>query len=174
MTKMAATPIYSKTLKNLLLQSQWTDCNEIGYVASRVRAYHNLFILWPWADIDLFYAKVRFGHLSLYMGYLKVGTYIELNDLLNLHEYQRSRSFFDLSQRLLGFSKLNPFFSETVELIWTKYYAKDFGSIEMKICINGLGRMTMRPPRPYMVKTLQKSFSPESEGRWQCNLVCSI
>ena len=29
------------------------------------------------------------------------------------------------------------------------------------------------PPRPYMVKTLKKS-SPEPEGRWPWDLVCSI
>ena len=30
MTKMAAAPIYGKkTLKNLFLQNQWADCNEI-------------------------------------------------------------------------------------------------------------------------------------------------
>ena len=30
------------------------------------------------------------------------------------------------------------------------------------------------PPRPYMVKTLKKSSSPEPEGRWPWDLVCSI
>ena len=30
------------------------------------------------------------------------------------------------------------------------------------------------PPRPYMEKTLQKSSSPEPEGRWPRDLVCSI
>ena len=30
------------------------------------------------------------------------------------------------------------------------------------------------PPRPYMVKTLKKSSSPEPEGRWSRDLVCSI
>ena len=28
--------------------------------------------------------------------------------------------------------------------------------------------------RPYMVKTLQKSSSPEPKGQWPCGLVCSI
>ena len=32
----------------------------------------------------------------------------------------------------------------------------------------------VRPPRPYMVKTLQKSSSPEPAGRFPRNLVCSI
>ena len=30
------------------------------------------------------------------------------------------------------------------------------------------------PPCPYMVKTLKKSSSPEPEGRWPWDLVCSI
>ena len=30
------------------------------------------------------------------------------------------------------------------------------------------------PPRPNMVKTFQKSSSPEPEGRWPWDLVCSI
>ena len=30
------------------------------------------------------------------------------------------------------------------------------------------------PPHPYMVKTLKKSSSPEPEGRWSRDLVCSI
>ena len=34
---------------------------------------------------------------------LKVGRCIEQNDLMNLHEYQRSRSFPDLCQKSLGF-----------------------------------------------------------------------
>ena len=30
------------------------------------------------------------------------------------------------------------------------------------------------PPRPYMVKTLQKSSSSEPKSQWPCDLVCSI
>ena len=38
-----------------------------------------LYKLWPWVDLDLFYAKVKFGHIGLCMGksenYLFFGTY---------------------------------------------------------------------------------------------------
>ena len=44
MTKIAATPIYGKTLQNFLLQSRWTDLHETLYVAYETRAHHNLFI----------------------------------------------------------------------------------------------------------------------------------
>ena len=64
MTKIAAMPIDRKTSKNILLQSHWADCNEIWYVGSRIMAHHTLFKLRLWADRDLFYAKVRFGHFK--------------------------------------------------------------------------------------------------------------
>ena len=78
---------------------------------------------------------------------LKVCRCIELNDLINQHEYQRSRSFFDLCQRSL-FSNLNIVFSKTVEIFETKYHVKDFGSTGMKIYTNGLGSMTKMGTMP--------------------------
>ena len=73
---------------------------------------------------------------------LKVGGCIEQNDLMNLHENQRS--FFDLRQRSLGFQTKIFFFSEkkTVKLFETKYYVKDFGNTEMKIYTNGICHVT--------------------------------
>ena len=43
MTKLAATPIYGKTLKNLLLQYQRADFHETWYVASGTTAHHSLY-----------------------------------------------------------------------------------------------------------------------------------
>ena len=43
MTKMAATPIYGKNFKNLLLQNQRADFHETWYVASGTPAYHSLY-----------------------------------------------------------------------------------------------------------------------------------
>ena len=58
-------------------------------------------------DLGLFYAKVNFGHLSIYMEKMKLIYFskttaadcrcIDLNNLINLHEYQRSL-FFDLAK----------------------------------------------------------------------------
>ena len=73
--------------------------------------------LWPWVDLDLFYVKVKFGYKGFCMGEsenyifleliaalgLKVAWSIQLNELMKLSEYQRSRSFFDLGQRSLRF-----------------------------------------------------------------------
>ena len=52
---------------------------------------------------------------------LKVGTCIELNDLLNLHEYQRSSHSLTFPKGYWVF-KVKSFFSETVELFETKYF----------------------------------------------------
>ena len=74
------------------------------------------FKLRPRVDLDSFYAKVKFGHIGFYMGKsefffvetivalgLKVAWSIQLNEFMKLSECQRSRPFFDLGQRLLGF-----------------------------------------------------------------------
>ena len=67
---------------------------------------------------------------------LKVCRCNELNDLLNLHEYEKSRSFFDLCQRSL-FLNFHIFFSKPVEIFETKYHVDVFGRTEIKIYTNG-------------------------------------
>ena len=68
-----------------------------------------LFKLWPRVDLDPFYAKVKFGKSENYFLetiaalWLKVAESIQLNELMKLSEYQRSRSFFDPGQRSLRF-----------------------------------------------------------------------
>ena len=41
--KVAAMPIYRKTLQNVLLRNQWTDYHEIWYVFSGTPAHNVLF-----------------------------------------------------------------------------------------------------------------------------------
>ena len=45
MTNMADMPIYGKSLKNLLLQNQWTDDLETWYVALSMQVLPRLFKL---------------------------------------------------------------------------------------------------------------------------------
>ena len=75
------------------------------------------FKLSPWVDLDLFYAKVKFGPLAFAWAKVKIMYYLEtvaaiglklflniqINELMKLNEYQRSRSLFDLGQRSLRF-----------------------------------------------------------------------
>ena len=68
MTKMAAMPIYGKNLKNLLLQNQLTGDLETWYVALSMQVLPKLLKLWPWVDLDPFYAKAKFGHIGICMG----------------------------------------------------------------------------------------------------------
>ena len=58
MTKMAAKPIY---VKNLL--QNWMYDLETCHVAAGTRALQSLYKLWSWVDLDLFYGKVKFGHI---------------------------------------------------------------------------------------------------------------
>ena len=75
-------PYMVKTLKNLLLQNQLTNDLEFWYVALCMRVLPKLFKLWPWVDLDPFYAKVKFGHIGFCMGksenYLFFGNYCSL------------------------------------------------------------------------------------------------
>ena len=68
MTKMAAMPIYGKTLKSLLLQNQKSYDLETWHVALGTQALQSLYKWWPWVDLDLFYGKVKFGSLCFCMG----------------------------------------------------------------------------------------------------------
>ena len=75
-------PYMVKTLKNLLLQNQLTNDLEIWCVALCIGVLPKLFKLWPWVDLDPFYAKVKFGDIGFCMGksenYLFFGNYCSL------------------------------------------------------------------------------------------------
>ena len=74
--------------------------------------YQGLFKLWPLVDLDLYYAKIKFGHIHFCMvkseNYyflesvaakgLKVAWSIQLHELMKVSEYQKLRSFFDFGQ----------------------------------------------------------------------------
>ena len=66
------------------------------------------------------------------------------------------------------------FFSETALPIKAKFYVEPPWVGGMIFCSRHLGHLTIWPPCPYMVKTIQKSSTPEPAGRFPRNLVCSI
>ena len=57
----------------------------------------------------------------------KVGLSIQINELMELNEYQRSRSLFDLGQRSLRLYNQILFFSETIVSFGTKFHMKAYG-----------------------------------------------
>ena len=89
---------------------------------------------------------------------LKVGSNIQMNKLMKLNEYQRSRLLFDLRQRSLKFRKKILFFSEIVESFETKFHMRAYGCMGMKICTNKLGHMTKVAAMPIYGKNLKKIF----------------
>ena len=57
-----------KTFKNLLPQNQKSYDLETWHVALGTQALQSLYKWWPWVDLDLFYGKVKSGHLYVWMG----------------------------------------------------------------------------------------------------------
>ena len=113
LTNMATVPIYGKNLKKssppeAIDRWSWNLVCCIVYVNTT-----KVVQIMTWVDLDLFYVKVKFGYIGFRMGEsenylfletiaalgLKVAWWIQLNKLMKLNEYQRSRSFFDLGQR---------------------------------------------------------------------------
>ena len=68
MTKMAAMPIYSKNIKNLLPRDLTADDLETWCAASGTQVLPNSFKWLPWVDFDLFYGKVKFCPLCFCIG----------------------------------------------------------------------------------------------------------
>ena len=107
MTNMAAMPIYSKNLKNLLLWNQKADDLESWYVASGDRVLPSLFKWWPWLTQTYFTARSNLVPLCFGMGKgktmdfsetivvydVKVDRCSQLNEYMNFFEYQRSLTF---------------------------------------------------------------------------------
>ena len=75
---------------------------------------------------------------------IKVGRFIQLNEYMNLYEYQRSRSFIDLYPRSFRLTIFKTSFAQKPlgrlkpNFIWSLH-----GMSEMKICSNIPGHMTM-------------------------------
>ena len=61
-------PYMVKNFKNLLLQNQKSYDLETWHVALGTQALQSFYKWWPWVDLDLFYGKVKLGHLYVWMG----------------------------------------------------------------------------------------------------------
>ena len=165
-TKLATIPLYGKNHKKssfLEPKGQW-PWN--WYVASGAQVLPSLLKWWIWVDLDLFYGKVKFGPLCIVwekgktMDFsetvivcdVEVGWCSNLNDYMNLYEYQRSRSFIDLGPRSL---KLNiVFFSlETAKRIEARFHLCPPWVGGMKVCSNGPGHRTNMAAMPIYLYT---------------------
>ena len=93
---------------------------------------------------------------------------------MNLYEYQNSSLFIDLDPRSLRFNFFIFFlFLETAWPIEAKFYVKPPWDRGTEVYSTGPSQMTKMATMPIHGKNLKKS-SPEPEGRWPWNLVCSM
>ena len=87
---------------------------------------------------------------------------------MKVYEYQRSRSFIDLSPSHSDLIFSNFFSSITAKPIEAKFHMK-------QRCVqNGLGHLTKMAAMPIYGKNLWKPSSLERKGRWRWNLARSI
>ena len=161
-------PYMVKTLKNLLLQNQWTDDLETWYVALCMWVLPRLFKLSPWVDLDPFYAKVKFGHIGFCMGksenYLFFRNYCSLRSQSCLKHsakwvyevwwVSKVKVIFWPRSKVTQISKLNLFLSKTVGQFGTKDHMKAWRRTGMKINTNELGHMTKMAAMPIYGKNL--------------------
>ena len=135
MTNMAAMPISGINLKKSSSPEpiDWWHWNLVCYIV--YASITKVVQIMTWVDLDPCYAKVKFGHIGFCMGKsenyyfletitaldIKVAWSIQLNELINLSEYLRSRPFFDLGRRSLRFQ------------VKTCFSHKQLGNLEPKL-----------------------------------------
>ena len=118
MTNMATMPIYGKNLKKSSTPEAigWWPWNLVCSIvyASTTKVVQIVTLGWPWPILrqgQIWLHRLLYGRkwklfifleLIAALG-LKVAWSIQLNEVMKLSEYRRSRSFFDLGQRSLGF-----------------------------------------------------------------------
>ena len=121
MTKMAAMPVYGKNSKSHLLWNQKVDDLESWCAALGTWVLPDLFKWWLWDDLDLFHCKVKSGPYfcmekkvkqwifseTVLVDDIKVGRCNQLNEYMNLYEYQRSSHSLRDSLRLNTFKLLS-------------------------------------------------------------------
>ena len=143
-----------------------------------------LFKLWPWVDLDPYYAKVEFGHIGFCMGksenYLFFGSYCSLRSqscLKHLAKWVYEVEWASKVKVILWFwskvtliSKLKLVFLKNSWAIWNQ---NSYESLR-ETYTNELGHMTNMAAMPIYGKNLKKSSSPEPIDPWPWNLVCSI
>ena len=84
---------------------------------------------------------------------------------MSLYEYQRSRSFTDLGQKVTQDSTFSDFFFlETAWPIEVKFYVEPPKNGGTKVCSTGPSYMTKMATMAIYGKNFKKSFPPEPKG----------
>ena len=151
MTNMATMPIYAKSLKKSsspepINRWPWNLVCSFVY-ASTTKIVQIMTLDWPWPILhqgQIWLHRLLCGRKWLFFC-------IQLNELVKLNEYQRSKSQFG-----------------------TKVHMNTWGRMGMNMYTNELGRMTNMAAMPIYGKNLKKSSPPEPIDWWSWNLVRSI
>ena len=131
-----------------------------------------LFKLWPWVDLDPFYAKVKFGHIGFCMGksenYLFFGNYCSLRSqscLKHLAKWvyevewvSKVKVILWPSSKVTQISKLKLVFLKNSWVIWNQnsYESLRENSNEnLYKCVGSHDQHVCWLPCPNMVKTLK-------------------
>ena len=173
MTKMPALPIYEKkkekqnkkkkTFKNLLWNQKANDLVTL-YAALGTRVLPSMFKWYPWVDLDLksdlvpyafVWEKVETINFSgtIVVYDIKIGRWSQLNEYMNIYEYQRSWSFIDLGPSHSDSIFSNFFSSLTAMPTEAKLHMEPPWDGGTKVYSVGPGHLTKIGAMPYMVKT---------------------
>ena len=101
------------------------------------RVLPSLFKWWPRVDIDLFYILFNGFFRTIVVYDIKVGRFSQLNEYMNLYEYQRSWSFIDLRPSSLRFNIFKLLLlrnREPIEAKFHKVYPWDVGNEKLFKC----------------------------------------
>ena len=132
-----------------------------------------LFKLWPWADLDPFYAKVKFGHIGFCIGqtknYLFFGNYCSLGSQSCMKHLAKWVNEVEWGLKVKVFlwpwlkvtqiSKLKLFFSKNSRAVWNWSSYESLRGNRNENLYKWVGSRPTWPPCPYMVKTLRIFFS---------------
>ena len=147
-----------------------------------------LFKLWPWVDLDPFYAKVKFGDIGFCMGksenYLFFGNCCSfgsqsclkhLAKLVNEVEWVSNVKVIIWPwSKVTQISMLKLVFFKTNWVIWNQSSYKSLRENGNENLYKWVGSHNQHGPMPIYGKNLKKSSSPEPLDGWPWNLVCSI
>ena len=148
-----------------------------------------LFKLWPWVDLDLFYAKVKFGHIGFCMGksenYLFFGNYCSLRSqscLKHLAKWVYEVEWVSKVKVILWpwskvtqISKLKLVFLKNSWIIWNQTSYESLRENRIENFYKWVGSHDQHGCHARIYgKNLKKSSSPEQIDPWPWNLVCSI
>ena len=149
------------------------DFHQTWYVASGTPAHHSLFKWWPWVDLDLFYGKVEFGNLDFSIG--KRWKRLIFQNICSLwpETNWKNEHMWVLKVKVISWPWPKVIYIQNLKLAFLRNHLANQSQI-LYVSVSGTRKwkyidmmLITWPrwlPRPYMVKTLQKSWFSGTRG----------